>query len=216
MGESGSAVTRLLIADEQDVVRSGLRVMLEAQPNWAVVAEAVDGKEAILKAIETKPDVAVIDYVLPLVDSIEVTRQIRARLRKTEVLVFTTDDNEILIEEPLKAGARGYLTTSEMQHSLIEAIEALAIHRPFLTPNVTEVLLASFLANPKRRSILSNRERVVLKLVAEGHSNRQTAAILDISIKTVETHRTAIMRKLNLYSHANLVRYAVRNGFVEP
>jgi DNA-binding NarL/FixJ family response regulator len=210
----GSAVTRLLIADEQDVVRSGLRAVLEAQPNWAVVAEAVDGKEAILKAIETKPDVAVIDYVLPLVDSIEVTRQIRARLRKTEVLVFTTDDNEILIEEPLKAGARGYLTTSEMQHSLIEAIEALAIHRPFLTPNVSEILLASFLARP-RRSILSNRERVVLTLVAEGHSNWQTAAILNISAKTVETHRTAIMRKLNLHSHANLVRYAVRNGFVE-
>jgi DNA-binding NarL/FixJ family response regulator len=216
VGESGSAVTRLLIADEHDVVRSGLRVMLEAQPHWEVVAEAVDGEEAILKAIETKPDVAVIDYVLPRVNSIEVTRQIRARLRKTEVLVFTTDDNETLIEEPLRAGARGYLTTSEMQHSLIEAIEALAIHRPFITPNVTEALLASFLARPNRRSALTSRERDVLKLVAVGHSNRQTAAILDIGVKTVETHRSAIMRKLNLYSHANLVRYAVRNKLVEP
>jgi DNA-binding NarL/FixJ family response regulator len=216
VGESESTVTRLLIADEHDMVRSGLRAMLEARPDWEVVAEAADGKEAISKAIETKPDVAVIDYLLPLVNGIDVTRRIRARLRKTEVLVLTVDDSKALIEAPLKAGARGFLTTSEAQHYLIEDIESLATHRPFFTPNVAEALLASFLARPNRRSALSNRERVVLKLVVEGHSNRQTAAILDICIKTVETHRAAIMRKLNLHSHAGLVRYAVRNKLVEP
>jgi DNA-binding NarL/FixJ family response regulator len=209
-------VTRLLIADEHDVVRRGLRAMLEAQPNWEVVADAADGKEAILKAIETKPDVAVIDYLLPLVNGVEVTRQIRARLRKTEVLIFTIDDSEALIEAPLKAGARGYLTTSEVQHYLIEAIESLAIHKPFFTGSVSDILLGSFLATPKRRSTLSNRERSVAQLIAEGRSNRQTGEILNISIKTVETHRSAVMRKLNLLSSADLVRYAVRNKLVEP
>jgi DNA-binding NarL/FixJ family response regulator len=190
--------------------------MLEARPDWEVVAEAADGKEAIFKAIETKPDVAVIDYLLPPVNGIDVTRQIRERLRNTEVLVLTVDDSKSPIEAPLKAGARGFLTTSEAQHYLIEAIDSLATHRPFFTANVAEALLASFLASPNRRSALSNRERVVLKLVVEGHSNRQTAAILDIGIKTVETHRAAIMPKLNLHSHVALVRYAVRNKLAEP
>ena len=145
-GESDRIVTRLLIADESHVVRHGLRAMLEARPNWEVVADAADGKEAILKAFETKPDIAVIDYLLPLVNGVEVTRQIRARLRKTEVLVFANDDSEALIAAPLKAGARGYLTTSEVQRYLIEAIESLAIHKPFFTASINQILLESFLA----------------------------------------------------------------------
>ena len=209
-------MTRLLIADEHDVVRSRLRAMLEARPNWEVVADVTDGKEAILKAIETKPDVAVIDYLLPLINGVEVTRQILTHLRNTEVLIFTIDDSKALIEAPLKAGARGYLTMPQVQHYLIDAIESLAIHRPFLTPSVSEILLESFLATPKRPSILSNREHSVAQLVAGGCSNRQTAEILNISIKTVETHRAAAMRKLNLSSSADLVRYAVRNKLVEP
>ena len=119
-------MTRILIADDHDVVRSGLRSILEAHPNWEVVAEAADGREAILNAIETKPDVAVLDYSMPLVNGVEVTRQIRARLPKTEVLIFTMHDNEGLIEELLKAGARGYLLKSDAKRYLIEAIEALA------------------------------------------------------------------------------------------
>ena len=208
-------MTRLLIADEYEMVRSGLRAILEAQPNWVVVAEAVDGKEAILKAIEAKPDVAVINSVLPLVSGIEVTRQIRMRFRRTEVLVFTIDDSTTQIDALVKAGARGFLTTSTPQDDLIEAVRSLAIHKPFLTARVVEELLKSFLSKSTPRSPLSTRERTVLTLVAEGHSNGQTAAILNISIKTVETHRAAIMRKLNLYSRADLVRYAVRNGLVE-
>ena len=208
-----SAVIRLLIADEhEEVVRSGLRAILEAQPNWLVIAEAVDGKEAIVKAIEVKPDIAVINSVLPLVSGIEVTRQIRMRFRSTEVLVLTIDDSATQIDALVKAGARGFLTTSTPQHDLVEAVQSLwrLISRS-LPAEVTEELLKSFLNKSAPRSPLSTRERTVLTLVAEGHSNGQTAAILNISIKTVETHRAAIMRKLNLYSRADLVRYAVRN-----
>jgi len=205
-----------LIADDKEVVRSGLRKILEAQPNWEVVAEAGDGKDAIHKAAETRPDVAVLDYSLPLVNGIEATRQIRARLPKTEVLIFTMHDNETLIQELLKAGARGYLLKSDAKRHLIGAIESLASHKPFFTAKVSEALLDSFLARPSREgSTLTNRERGVVQLIAEGHTNKQIANILNISLKTVETHRAAIMRKLNLSSSAALVRYAIRNRIVE-
>jgi len=208
---------RILIADDHEVVRSGLRKILEAQPNWEVVAEAGDGKDAIHKAAETRPDVAVLDYSLPLVNGIEATRQIRARLPKTEVLIFTMHDNETLIQDLLKAGARGYLLKSDAKRHLIGAIESLASHKPFFTAKVSEALLDSFLARPTREgSTLTNRERGVVQLIAEGHTNKQIANILNISLKTVETHRAAIMRKLNLSSSAALVRYAIRNRIVEP
>ena len=132
---------RIMIADDHDVVRSGLRQILEDQPNWEVVAEASDGKDAILKAIQAKPDVAVLDYSLPLVNGLEVTRQIRARLPRTEVLIFTMHDNETLIQELLKAGARGYLLKSDARRHLIGAIKSLALHGPFFTAKVSEALL---------------------------------------------------------------------------
>jgi DNA-binding NarL/FixJ family response regulator len=208
---------RILIADDHEVVRSGLRNILEAQSNWQVVAEASDGKEAIQKAAETKPDIAIIDYSLPLVNGIEATRQIRARVPKIEVLIFTMHDNETLIQELLKAGARGYLLKSDARRHLIGAIESLAVHKPFFTAKVSEALLGSFLARPHREgSILTNRERSVVQLIAEGYSNKQVANLLNISLKTVETHRAAVMRKLKLSSSAALVRYAIRNRIVEP
>ena len=208
---------RILIADDHDVVRSGLRRIVEAQPNWQVVAEAGDGKEAVQKALETKPDVAVIDYSLPLINGAEATRQIRSVLPRTEVLIFTMHDNETLIGELLKAGARGYLVKTDAQRHLIGAIEALAAHKPFFTGKVSEALLDSFLLGSARdRSALTHRERGVIQLVAEGYTNKQIAGLLDISLKTVETHRAAIMRKLNLTSPAALVRYAIRNQIVEP
>src|SRR6476646_3498730 len=149
---------RILIADDHEVVRSGLRRILVAQPNWEVVAEAADGKEAITKATETKPDVAVLDYSLPRINGMEATRQIRARLPKTEVLIFTMHDNETLIQELLKAGARGYLLKSDAKRYLIGAIESLALHRPFFTAKVSEALLDSFLTKPNREgSSLTNR-----------------------------------------------------------
>jgi DNA-binding NarL/FixJ family response regulator len=210
-------VTRILIADDHAVVRSGLRAILEAHPNWEVVAEASDGKEAISKAIEAQPDVAIIDYSLPVVNGIEVTRQIRARLPGTEVLIFTMHDNQTLIEDLLKAGARGYLLKSDAKALLIGAIEALAAHKPFFTANVSEALLRSYVEKSKRSaSPLTDRERTVVQLIAEGHSNKEIAQLLGISLKTVETHRAAVMRKLNLSSSAALVRYAIRNKIVEP
>jgi DNA-binding NarL/FixJ family response regulator len=215
-GKCRRAVTRILIADDHDVVRSGLRSILEAQPNWEVVAEAADGKEAILEAIETKPDIAVLDYSLPLVNGIEAMRQIHSLLPRTEGLIFTMHDNDALIEDALKAGARGYLLKSEAKRNLIAAIEALASHKPFFASHVSEALLQSFLTISNRSgSMLTNRQRSVVQLIAEGHTNKQIASLLCISVKTVETHRSAIMRKLDLHSPAALVRYAIRNSLIE-
>jgi DNA-binding NarL/FixJ family response regulator len=208
---------RILIADDHDVVRSGLRHVIEAQPNWQVVAEAGDGKEAVQKALETKPDVAVIDYLLPLINGVEATRQIRAALPRTEVLIFTMHDNDVLIQDLLKAGARGYLLKTDARHHLVSAIETLAAHKPFFTAKVSQALLDSFLSRDAREgSPLTHRERSVVQLIAEGYTNKQIAGLLKISVKTVETHRAAIMRKLNLSSSAALVRYAIRNRIVEP
>ena len=209
-------MTRILIADDHDVVRSGLRSILETHPDWEVVAEAADGKEAIAKAVETKPDVAVIDYALPLINGVEVTRHIRRRLPGTDVLIFTMHDSEALIGEVLSAGARGFLLKSDAKRHLLEAIETLAAHKPFFTSKVSETLLKSYLQKPSRtQSILTPREREIVQLIAEGHSNKQIAGILNLNLKTVETHRAAVMRKLNLSSAAALVRYAVRNKYLE-
>jgi DNA-binding NarL/FixJ family response regulator len=215
--QSIAIVTRILIADDHDVVRSGLRSILEAHPNWEVVAEAADGKEAIHKTIETKPDIAVIDYSLPVLNGLEVTRHIHARLPRTEILIFTIYDNEKIIEDLLKAGAHGYLLKTDAKRYLIAAIESLAIHKPFFTSGVSETLLKSYLARGRRAgSTLTDRERSVVQLVAEGHTSKVIARLLKISLKTVETHRATIMRKLNFHSSAELVRYAIRNKIVEP
>ena len=211
-------MTRILIADDHDVVREGLRRLLEAQPNCEVVAEALDGKDAIAKAIETKPDIAVIDYSLPMIDGLQVTRQIRARSPKTEVLIFTMHDNETIIENVLRAGARGYILKSDAKRYLLAAIDALAAHKPFFSSQVTEELLISLTKQNKQEEtslVLSHRERQIVQLVAEGHSNKQIAPVLNISLKTVETHRANIMRKLCLSSPAALVRYAIRNKIVD-
>jgi len=208
-------VTRILIADDHDVVRSGLRNILEAQPNCEVIAEASDGKEALRKTIETKPDIAVLDYSLPLVNGVEVTRQIRMQLPKTEVLIFTMYDNEAVVQQLLRAGARGYVVKTDAKRDLLAAIEALASHKPFFTDKISEALLTSYLAQPERRvSPLTNRERGVVQLIAEGHSTKEIAHLLKISIKTVETHRSELMERLDIHDVAGLVRYAIRVGVV--
>jgi DNA-binding NarL/FixJ family response regulator len=211
-------VTRILIADDHEVVRSGLRSILEAHRGWEVVAEACDGKEAIAKAVESRPDVAVVDYSLPLMNGVEVTRQIRDHVPNAEILIFTMHDSNVLVGELLEAGARAYLLKSDAKRYLIAAVEALADHKPFFTGRVSEQLLESFLANNLRstQGSLSPRERGIVQLIAEGHSNREMSEILNLSVKTVETHRAAAMRKLNLTSTAAIVRYAIRNKLVDP
>jgi len=209
-------MTRILIADDCEVVRLGLRQTLEAQPDWEVAAEAADGKEAVFKAIASRPDVAVLEYALPLMNGIEITQHLRRRLPRTEVLIFTRHEDEDLVFDILNAGARGYLLKSDAQRYLLEAIASLAVHRPFFTDKVSEALLQSFLARCNRaKATLTHRERSVVQLIAEGHTNRKIGAYLGIGVKTVETHRAAIMRKLNLSSSAALVRYAVRSKLVE-
>jgi DNA-binding NarL/FixJ family response regulator len=209
-------MVRILIADDHEVVRFGVRQILEGRANWEVVAEASDGKEAIAMAIETKPDVCVVDYSLPLMNGLEVTRQIRTRGPHSEILIFTMYDNEMLVQGLLKAGARGYLLKADAKSHLIEAIASLASHRPFFTKGVSDSLLDVFMAGPEKAiSAITSRERSVVQLIAEGHSNKEAARVLNISLKTVETHRATIMRKLQIASSADLVRYAIRNKIVE-
>jgi DNA-binding NarL/FixJ family response regulator len=210
-------VVRILIADDHDVVRSGLRKILETQPGWDVVAEAADGKEAVARAIETAPDIAIIDCWLPILNGMEVTWLIRRRLPRTEVLIFTAHDDHALVTELLQAGARGYLLKSDSSRYLIAAIDTLASHKPFFTSSISEAMLQSFIAQRDRRaSALTPRERHIVQLIAEGYTNKAIADLLKIPLRTVETHRAAIMHKLDLASSAALVRYAIRNGIVEP
>lgn len=210
-------MTRILIADDHEVICSGLRRVLEVQPGWEVVAEASDGKDAIRKAALTKPDVAVLDCMMPLVNGVEATRQIRARVPETEVLIFTLHEDERLIEEILRAGARGYVLKSDVSGQLLDAVQALAEHKPFFTSAVSEALLASMLTPQMNDGIgLTDEERTVVRLIAEGHSNREVAKFLDIARKAVESRRTAIMRKLKLPSAAALILYAIRTGLIEP
>jgi len=212
------SVTRILIADDHDVVRSGLRAILQSHEDWQVVAEAADGRAAIVMAIETNPDVAIIDYSLPLINGIEVTRQIRERSPTTEVMIFTMHDSDALIAELLHAGARAYLRKSDARQYLIMAVESLAAHKPFLSGRLSEKLLESYLAkdDASHPDQLSPRERTIVQMIAEGHSNKQMSSVLNLSIKTIETHRAAAMRKLDIKSTAGLVRYAIRNRLVEP
>lgn len=211
-------MTRILIADDHEVVRAGLRSVLEAHDGWSVVAEAADGKDAVGRAIAAKPDVAIIDYSLPLLNGVEVTRQVRGRLPATEVLIFTMHESDALVEDVLEAGARGYLLKSDGSQHLVAAVQALARHQPYFTGRLSERLLESFLANRNQAAQpgLTTRERMVVQLVAEGHTNKEISAVLNLSIKTVETHRAAALKRLNLSSTAALVRYAVRNKLIEP
>jgi DNA-binding NarL/FixJ family response regulator len=214
----GAAVTRILIADDHQVVRSGLRAILEARAGWEVVAEAENGKDAIAKAVESQPDVAIIDYSLPVMNGIEATRQIHARLPKAEILIFTMHDSDALLDEALQAGARAFLLKSDAQHYLVAAVESLSGHKPFFTGRLSEKLLDAFLGSQTQRQapLLSTRERMVVQLIAEGNSNKDMSGILNLSIKTIETHRASAMRKLSITSTAGLVRYAIRNKLIEP
>jgi DNA-binding NarL/FixJ family response regulator len=211
-------VTRILIADDHEVVRLGLRAILESHAGWEIVAEAENGKDTVTKALGSKPDVAIIDYSLPVINGIEATRQIHARLPDAEILIFTMHDSDMLVRELLEAGARAYVLKSDARQYLVAAVESLVDHRPFFTGRVSELLLKSYLsALPFRcEGALTPRERLVIQLISEGHSNKEIGAILNLSVKTIESHRATAMRKLNVTSTAAIVRYAIRNKIIEP
>lgn len=206
-------MTRILVADDHDVVRSGLRALLEMNSDWKVIAEAENGKEAVTRTLSDQPDVAIVDYWMPLMNGIEVVRHIKAHRPRTEVLLFTMHDSKSLFNEAYEAGARACLLKSEARQFLFPAIESLIAHQTFYcgidSGRSTE-------AHAEKRSLLSPREKTVVQLVAEGHSNRSIGDLLNLGIKTVETHRAAAMRKLEIRSTAGLVRYAIRNKLVEP
>jgi len=212
------AAARILIADDHDVVRSGLRSILEAHDGWQIVGEAANGKDAVSKAIDTKPNIVVMDYSLPLLNGVEALRQIKSFLPDTEILLFTMHDSDEIIGLALNAGARSYLLKSDAKRFLVSAVESLVNHKPFFVGRLSEKLLDSFLSQgkPSRSQKLSPRERIVVQLVAEGHSNKQISAILNVSVKTVETQRASAMKKLNAKSTSALVRYAIRSKLIEP
>jgi DNA-binding NarL/FixJ family response regulator len=192
--------------------------MLEAREGWSVCAEATTGKEAVRLAVETQPDVAVLDLEMNELDGLEVTRQIKQHQPQIEVLIFTMHDAEHLIREVLSVGARAFVLKAEGAQALIDAIESLSEHKPFFAARASEALLNSFLktaGTSDEAAPLTTRAIEIVQLLAEGKSNKEVAAALRISVKTVETHRAAIMHKLKLTSVVDLVRYAVRERIIK-
>jgi DNA-binding NarL/FixJ family response regulator len=210
---------RILVADDHEVVRQGLRRLLEAGPGWEVCGEAGTGREAVEKASQLKPDVVVLDYSMPGLNGAEAARQIIQRVPRAEVLILTMHSSEDLIRGALEAGARAYVLKSDAGRDLISAVQALIEHKAFLSSGASGPVLDSYLrgAQPSAsQQVLTPREREILQLVAEGRSNKEIATTLTISTKTVEAHRANLMRKLRLTSVGALVRYAVRNQIIEP
>lgn len=217
------SAVRILVADDHEVVRSGLRLLLERQPEWQVCGEAVTGREAVEKAKQLKPDVIVLDVSMPVLNGLEAVRQIRKALPQAEVLILTMHESEALVRELLDAGAHGYLSKSEAGRQLVAAVDALSQHKPFFVGKVAKVVLDGYLKSGARRdrgdssrSSLTPREREIVQLLAEGKSNKEVAVALDLAVKTAETHRANIMRKLEIHSLAELIHYAIRNKIVEP
>ncbi len=213
---------RILIADDHHVVRTGLRALLESKSGWQVCAEATNGREAVEQAGQLKPDVAVLDIGMPLLNGVEATRQIRKLSPHTEILILTMHDSEFLVREVLEAGAHGYILKDDADRNLIAAVDALRLHKPFLSPRVSEAVSKAvqhsgegFATQRSSRSRLTPREREIVQLLAEGKSNKEVAAVLGISVKTAETHRAHIMLKLNFHSVTELVRYALRNKMID-
>ena len=212
---------RILLADDHAVVRKGLRALLGANPRWQVCGEAINGREAIEKANELKPDVVVLDLNMPELNGLEVTRQIRTAVPETEVLVLTMHDSEQMMRQALAAGARGYVLKSDAGGELLNAVETVRQHRLFLSSQASQMLGESSTFGAEDSAVaskepLSPRERQILQLLAEGKSTKQVATSLDITVKTAETHRSNIMRKLDLHRISDLVRYAIRNQIVQP
>jgi len=208
---------RILLADDHEMVRKGLRVTIEGQHGWEICGEARTGREAVAKTRELHPDIVVMDFTMPELNGLEATRQIRAAFPRTEVLILSMHDSEQLVREMLVAGARGYMLKTDAGEFLVAALQALSEHKPYFTSKVSSVVLQGYLDPGKKETLeLTSREREIVQLIAEGKATKEVAEMLGISVKTADTHRTNLMRKLNLHSAADVVRYAIRNQIVQP
>jgi DNA-binding NarL/FixJ family response regulator len=213
---------RILIADDHDVMRDGTRSLIDRQPGWEVCGLAATGREAVAQAILLQPDIVIMDMSMPDLNGLDAAVQIRRRLPRTEILMFTAHETEALVREVFEAGAKSFIYKSDAHEFLVDAIQSLSQHKPFFTSKVSEILFADLLnrsdnntnrSEPGQR--LTGREREIVQLVAEGQSNKEVADKLGISVRTAETHRAHVLRKLNLDSIAGLVRYAIRNKMIE-
>jgi len=209
---------RIAIADDHEVARKGIRALLENHPGWEVCGEAADGREAVRIAGRLKPDLVLLDIGMPNLNGLDATRQIIAAAPQTRVLILTMHDSEQLVREVLAAGAVGFVLKSDAGRDLVNAVDALQHRRTFFTSKIAELVLEGYLHPPssddRSRAVLTPREREVIQLLAEGKSTKEVATTLNLSVKTAETHRTNLMRKLGVHSVVGLTLYAVRNGIV--
>jgi DNA-binding NarL/FixJ family response regulator len=214
---------RILIADDHEVVRRGLCTLLQSHEGWEICGEAVDGRVAVSKAKELKPDVVIVDIGMPGLNGLAATRQLVQQDPNCKVIVLTITDSDQVIREALDAGARGFVLKSDAARDLVAAVEALQRNRMFFTPRVNDMVLAGFLdrrngassSMPPQLPRLTPREREVIQLLAEGKSSKEVACVLNLSTKTAETHRSNIMRKLGFHSIRDLVVYAVKNNIIQ-
>lgn len=209
---------RILIADDHEIVRKGVRDVIEAHPGWEVCGEAADGQAALELALRERPDVAVLDVALPLLNGVALTRRLKQECPATNVLLFTMHDDDETVSGGLAAGARGYVLKTDSERYLEAAISALGANRPYFSSFVSELLLDAAI-NDRKRSRLESftiRELEVAQLIAEGNSNKQIARRLEISIKTVESHRSAAMRKAGARTAAEFVRFAIKHNLIQP
>ena len=214
------AKARVLIADDHEVVRQGILSLVKMLNQFEVCGEAMDGRDAVQKAKELRPDIVSIDIGMPQLNGLDATRQIMRERPSTKVLVLTMHDSEQVVREVLEAGARGYLLKSDAGRDLVSALEALQLNKTFFTTKISEMVLASFLNSrtmeptPSNALGLTSREREVIQLVAEGKSTKEVAVTLGLSVKTADTHRSNLMRKLGVHSVSELVLYAIRNNII--
>ena len=212
-----SPIRRIIIVDDHDAVRRGVRQLLETKPYYQVVGEAPDGRSALELARETKPDIAILDYSIPELNGFDLAHALKREFPRIEILVYTMHDREEIIMDVLRAGVRGFVLKSDTEKHLLAALDALSIHRSYFSGAISDALLNQFLESKPASlaSSLTHREREVVQQVAEGRINKEIAQRLSISVKTVETHRASAMRKLKLRTTADLVRYAVRNQLIQ-
>jgi DNA-binding NarL/FixJ family response regulator len=217
---TGSSPVRILIADDHDIIRRGVKALLLSHHGWEICAEAATGRDAVAKAEEHRPDIVVMDLSMPELNGLEAARRIRKILPKTEILVLSLHFTDQLVREIVDAGVRGYILKSDTDRDLLSAVEALANHRSFFTTGAAQLILDGVREKSSTpilmRKRLTSREREIVQLLAEGKSTKEVAVSLGISVKTAETHRANIMRKLEVHSVSELVRYAVRNQMIEP